>query len=163
MISTNIDYLGLHDEFIPLIAQWHQNEWAHISPELTTKLRIELYKSYKNTPTVPCCLLALVDSEPAGTASIVLSDMDSHEHLSPWLASVYVHENYRCQGIATQLIEKCLENARQANIKTIYLFTPGQAHFYMKRGWKLIESTFYHGENVDIMSYDLNTLNMPLN
>jgi len=159
MISVTIEYLGKHDEFIPVIAQWHQNEWAHISPDLTTKLRIELYNSYKNTPSIPCCLLALVDEKPAGTASLVESDMDTNTDLGPWLASVYVHEAYRCQGIATQLIDNCLEKASEANIKTLYLFTPDQALFYMKRGWKLIKSTLYHGEYVDIMSFDLNTLN----
>ena len=152
-----IDYLGLYSEFIPLIANWHQDEWCNISPELTTLKRIDLYSSYENNATIPCCLIALNDGKAAGSASLVKSDMDTHKHLTPWLASVYVHNDYRCQGIASQLIERCLRNARECGAKTLYLFTPDQSEFYMKRGWKKLEQTQYHGEMVDIMSYNLNS------
>ncbi|RDH82356.1 MAG: GNAT family N-acetyltransferase [endosymbiont of Galathealinum brachiosum] len=153
--SIQIDYLGHHAQFIPIIAKWHQDEWQHISPDLSTQLRIKMYSSYKNTASIPCCLIALTDDEPAGSASLVLSDMDSHTHLGPWLASVFVHKDFRCHGIASQLVAKCILNANQAGIKTLYLFTPDKTAFYKKLGWKLIEHTLYHGENVDIMSYDL--------
>ncbi len=156
MISLNIDFLGNYAEYIPLLAQWHQDEWQHISPDLSTQLRINLYSSYACQATIPSCLIALVEQKAAGSASLVTSDMDTHSHLSPWLASVYVHPDYRCQGIASRLITQCLHNARQTGAQTLYLFTPDQTHFYQKRGWKLIESTFYHGESVDIMAYNLN-------
>lgn len=100
--------------------------------------------------------MAFTDSCTAGSASIVKSDLDTHPHLSPWLASVYVHPNYRCQGIATKLIEQCIDNARLSGAQTLYLFTPDQADFYRKRGWQHIESNSYHGESIDIMAFDLN-------
>ncbi len=154
--SLNIDYLGNHSQFIPVIAKWHQDEWHHISPDLSTQSRIKLYRSYKNSAAIPNCLLALINHKPVGSACLVASDMDTHTHMGPWLASVYVHEDYRCQGIASQLIEQCLQNAQQTGAKTLYLFTPDKTMFYQKRGWRLIESSLYHGEKVDIMSYCLN-------
>jgi len=150
-----IDYLGHYAQFIPVIAQWHQDEWHHISPGLSTLSRIELYRSYKNSPTIPNCLIALVDNEPAGSASLVFSDMETHPELSPWLASVYVDAPYRCNGIASQLIAQCINHARQSAIQTLYLFTPNQTDFYRNRGWKVLQSTLYHGENVDIMYFDI--------
>jgi len=151
-----IDYLGRYSKFTPVLAKWHQDEWCNISPDLSTSKRISLYNSYKSEATIPSCLIAIVDDQPAGSASLVESDMETHKQLSPWLASVYVHKDYRCQGIASRLIEACLENARDHGIQTLYLFTPDQADFYMKRGWKKLEKTLYHGEMVDIMSYNLN-------
>lgn len=156
MISIKIDYLGLHPKSIPIIARWHQNQWQAISPHLTTQLRIELYRSYRNSPSIPNCLLALKDDIVVGSASLVESDLETHLHLSPWLASVYVHSPYRRQGIASQLIQQCIENARQAGLNTLYLFTPDQLTFYQARGWRLIESSLYHGEHIDIMAFDLN-------
>lgn len=154
---TTVTYhpLHLHPEHIPVIAQWHQNEWQHISPDLNTDLRIQLYSSYQSSSTIPSCTLALINNEPVGSASLVISDMDSYPHLSPWLASVYVHSGFRNQGIASQLLIHCLDAARKADIKTLYLFTPDQTEFYRKRGWDIFDSTDYHGESVDIMSYDL--------
>jgi len=157
MTIPTFDFIGNHPEHIPLIAKWHQDEWHHISPDLTTELRIKKYSSYRSEPTIPCSIIALIDDSPAGSASLVESDMDSHPHLHPWLASVYVAEDYRCQGIATQLINRVIEIAHNLGIETLYLFTPDQADFYKKRGWKLIENYTYNGELVDIMSYTIDT------
>jgi len=154
----HIDYLGLYSEFTPLLAQWHQDEWSNISPHLSTTKRIDLYDSYTNESTIPSCLIAISDGNPAGSASLVQSDMETHTHLTPWLASVFVHRDYRCQGIASQLIQKCIEIARQSGSQILYLFTPDQSGFYMKLGWKMLETSSYHGEMVDIMYYDLNSI-----
>lgn len=155
MNSPVFDYLGKHPMHIPLIAKWHNDEWHHISPHLTTELRIREYSSYSNAPSIPSCVIALIENQPAGSASLVESDMDSHPQLGPWLASVYVQPRFRQQGLATQLIQHCLDNARVSGIPTLYLFTPDKKDFYLKRGWKPVENTLYHGEIVDIMSYNL--------
>jgi len=147
------DHIANHPQHIPLIAQWHQSEWQHISPHLTTSLRIKLYSKYDNSTAIPSCILALVDGLPAGSASLVESDMDSHPHLHPWLASVFVDKPHRQQGIATKLIAKCIANARYLGVETLYLFTPDQTNFYEKRGWEVIETCRYHNEKVAIMAY----------
>lgn len=154
----HIDYLGRYSEFTPILAQWHQDEWSNISPDLSTKKRIDLYNSYANEATIPSCLIAISNEKLAGSASLVFSDLETHKHLTPWLASVFVHEDYRRQGIASQLIQGCIENARQSGAQILYLFTPDQSDFYMKRGWKTLETIPYHGEIVDIMYYDLNSI-----
>lgn len=156
-MPLTFDYLGNCPEHIPVIAQWHQNEWHHISPHLTIALRVTQYSSYTNSATIPFCIVALINGQPVGSASIVTSDMETHPHLTPWLASVYVHINYRRQGIATQLIEHCISKARASGVDTLHLFTPDQRSFYQHRGWGFIETYEYHKEKVDIMSLNLNT------
>ena len=147
------DNIIKHPQHIPLIAQWHQSEWQHISPHLTTSLRIKNYSSYSLSAAIPSCILALVNNLPAGSASLVESDMETHPHLQPWLASVFVDKAHRQQGIATQLIDKCIDNARCLGVEVLYLFTPDQMNFYKKRGWEVIETCHYHNEKVDIMAY----------
>ena len=124
MTKAVYQYLGEQAHLIPTIAQWHQDEWHNISPNLTTDLRINEYSSYPCKPNIPMCILATVDGKAAGSASLVLSDMDTHPELSPWLASVYVSSDYRCQGIATELIQQCINNARLLGIEKLYLFKP---------------------------------------
>jgi len=155
MTKPTFDFIGNYPEHIPLVAKWHQDEWHNISPNLTTELRIKLYSSYPTYPNIPCSIIALLDGVPAGSASLVESDMETHPHLHPWLASVYVDKKYRCQGLATQLITNIIDTARSLDIKKLYLFTPDQAYFYKQRGWKLIENYTYNGENVDIMSFEI--------
>lgn len=156
MSQLIFDYIGHHPQHIPTIAEWHQQQWHHISPHLTTELRIQQYASYASGASIPCCIIALIDGRPAGSASLVEDDMETRPDLGPWLASVYVDSPYRQQGIASQLIERLLEIARQCYIPRLYLFTPDQRDFYARRGWQFMESCMYHNEPVDIMYYDLN-------
>jgi len=152
------DHITNHPQHIPLIAQWHQTQWQHISPHMTTESRIRQYSQYSNIAAIPSCILALANGAPVGSASLVESDMETHAHLKPWLASVFVDKQYRRQGIATQLIQRCIDNAGHVGVETLYLFTPDKANFYQKRGWKLIESCPYNGERVDIMAYDVKNM-----
>ncbi len=152
------DHITNHPQHIPLIAQWQQTEWQRISPHMTTESRIRQYSLYANTAAIPSCILVLANGAPVGSASLVESDMETHAHLKPWLASVFVDKQHRRQGIATQLIQHCIENAGHVGVDTLYLFTPDQANFYQKRGWKLIESCPYNGERVDIMAYDIKNM-----
>lgn len=155
MPALNFDYIGMQPQHIPVIAQWHQDQWRRISPEQTTATRIKLYSDYSSTASIPFCLLATQNDQAVGSASIVECDMDTRSQLGPWLASVYVDRPYREQGIATELIARCIRKARQSGIETLYLFTPDQAHFYRKRGWEWLETVQYHNQQVDIMFYDL--------
>lgn len=149
------DFIGHQPQHIPTIAEWHQREWHHISPHLTTPLRIKEYSGYASKSTIPCCLIAMLDGQPAGSASLVEDDMETRPDLGPWLASVYVDKPFRQQGIATQLIQQLLDIARQCKIHKLYLFTPSQRDFYARRGWQHLESCIFHDEHVDIMFYDL--------
>ena len=158
MTTATFDFIGNHPDLIPLIASWHQQQWQHISPELTTNLRIKKYSSYASKPGIPCSILALIEGKPAGSASLVESDMSTHPHLHPWLASVYVDNTFRRQGIASQLIDKIIEISRNIGVETLYLFTPDQSDFYQKRGWKILENYTYNGEQVDIMSFTINPI-----
>lgn len=155
MTDVTISFLGEHPQHIPTLASWHQQEWQHISPHLTTQLRIREYSAYSTHASIPCCFIATQESTLLGSASLVESDMETRTDLTPWLASVFVQPDYRCQGIASRLIDECLNTARKLAIQKLYLFTPEQKEFYARRGWQALESCVFHGEQVDIMFYDL--------
>ncbi len=155
MSDFSIHSLEQHSEHIPIIAHWHQQEWKNISPELTTEKRIQLYSGYEPAPALPCCLVATQGPIPLGSISLVTSDMDTRPQLGPWVASLYVDAPYRRRGIASRLLQHIIQVASTLNITRIYLFTPDQAMFYRKRGWQHLESCEYHGEDVDIMYYDI--------
>lgn len=156
MTTIKYDFIGQHPQLIPVIAQWHQDQWFNISPHLSTEKRIEFYSTYPSKAGIPCCIIASADNHALGSASLVETDMETRNQLSPWLASVFVHPDFRQQGIATELINQCINIARTCQIARIYLFTPDQSAFYQKRGWQHLESCLYHGEQVDIMYYDVN-------
>ena len=102
-------------------------------------------------------LIALDSENPLGSACLLENDMPDRAQYSPWLASLYVDPAHRKQGLATRLISDIIKQAQLLGLNCIYLFTPDQAEFYAKRGWKTIEQRQYHGVNVDIMSYLIRT------
>lgn len=151
----SIDYLANQPQHIPTLAQWHQNQWHDISPHLDTHKRIDFMSTHQNKSAVPVTLIALNEHQLAGSASLIEDDMEDRPQFSPWLASVYVDPAHRNRGIATQLISAIIQQAQSLDLTDIYLFTPDQGSFYLKRGWQVIEKRHYHGVTVDIMRFQL--------
>jgi GNAT superfamily N-acetyltransferase len=52
----------------------------------------------------------------------------------PWLACLYVNEPYRGKGLAGQLLQHGLEQARLKGFPLLYLYTDLEG-FYEKKWW----------------------------
>lgn len=139
---------------IPLLAAWHHHQWREINPGQTLQQRIERMQAYLRDELVPSTYVAMEQEEVLGSAAIVEYDMRI-EGCTPWLASVYVHPEFRRQGIGSALVNHVMEQARAAGIKHLYLFTPNRAQFYQRLGWEVMSEEPYHGQHVTIMKLNL--------
>src|SRR4051812_20450451 len=54
--------------------------------------------------SIPLTLVAAEGNEPVGSVSLVESDLTGWDHLTPWLASLYVRPDWRGQGIGKLLV-----------------------------------------------------------
>ncbi|MGY8814065.1 MAG: GNAT family N-acetyltransferase, partial [Gammaproteobacteria bacterium] len=77
--------------------------------------------------------------------------MQSRLELSPWLAGVFVAPQCRNLGIGSQLVRHVMQEACDAEIKKLYLFTPDQEQFYEKLGWTTFSREEYQGTPVTVM------------
>lgn len=141
-------------QHIPTIARWHFDEWGYLNPGKTLEYRIERMQRYIAGNPIPSMLIAVEDDEVLGTAALVEADMDSHPELTPWLASVYIREDQRGRGIGKKLVQALMDLAGQQHLKRLYLFTPDQADFYAKLGWKTLAQELYRNTTVTIMQLD---------
>lgn len=150
-------------EHIPTIAQWHHAQWGYLNPGGTVATRIEKMQRYLSATAIPSMYICVDGDKVLGTAALVESDMDSHPELSPWLASVYVHADYRKQGIGAQLVNKVVAVAKALGYSPIYLFTPDQAHFYESLGWQFIAQESYRGGEATLMKieHENSTVKLP--
>jgi N-acetylglutamate synthase-like GNAT family acetyltransferase len=110
---------------------------------------------YMRKKSIPETFIALIDGQLAGTASLIDYDMDIYKNLTPWLASVYTVPKYRRRGVATALVWRILDEARELRIDRLYLFTETLIHFYERFGWKRICETEYKGRSVIVMCNEL--------
>lgn len=136
---------------IPELATRHHAEWQHLNPSLTLEGRNKAIRDAAGREGIPSIYIALSGDELLGSAAIVHHDMDIRRDLSPWLAAVYVKEDYRHQGIASRLISRCELEAVQSGASVWYLYTEYASGLYQKLGWHLMERCLYKGVMVDIM------------
>lgn len=74
-------------------------------------------------------------------------DLEVRPDIYPWLANLYVDEEYRNKGIARILLEKVNEIAKTSvDFDELYLFTK-HIGLYEKFGWKYISELDTHIEN----------------
>jgi predicted N-acetyltransferase YhbS len=104
--------------------------------------------------SLPVTFLAMEDSKVVGTVSLDLSDLPSHDQLSPWLASLFVVPEARGRGIATALVRHAQEFPALRKVSALYLWTPGLTRLYERCGWIEIERTHYASRPITVMRRD---------
>ncbi len=153
----NIQYLGDHQEVIPILAAWIYNEWSYLYPGATLQDFEGLLRERINKEKLPLALVALEAGEPIGTVSLRLFDMETRRDLPHWLTSLYVSKPWRRRGIGSSLVATAEKKAAELAIRKLFLFItvapPG--HFYSKLGWNVKEKTIYHSYPIIIMEKDL--------
>ncbi|ALD43490.1 N-acetyltransferase [Serratia marcescens] len=101
-------------------------------------------------------LLALSPQQQiVGTASLTLYELTDKPERQYWLSEVFTHPQHRGQGIARNLIARCIEHGRIQGISELYLYTPDQQTLYQKLGWRPLEQRQVAGETVTVMSRTL--------
>ena len=138
-------------EVIPTLAQWICGEWpfeGRSLGEAEAQLRENL-----NRDQLPITWVCRAGEQVIGTVSLDLADLPlpAYAQLSPWLASLYVVPSARGRGVGRALVDHALDFARRRSIPTIYLWTPGSATMYEKRGWKILGRATYAGHRITVM------------
>ena len=134
-----IVYLCDNIYFAETAAKWIFDEFIDGIKDRTYE---EVVASWKNCnrDKLPIRLVAVIDGRCAGAISIVENDLRCREY-TPWLASLYVDEKLRKNGIGRALIERVKEIARGMGYKEIYLRTEHASGYYRKLGWEYVETT----------------------
>jgi GNAT superfamily N-acetyltransferase len=146
-----ISYLADYPEYLSTVSAWVFEEWGGHMPGLTLEDLSTVFRGHLNRDRIPLTLIALLDGQPAGTASIYVHDLDIRPDLSPWLAAVYVAPLYRKQGIGSELVKAVESVAQKLQIERLYLFTPDQEPFYSRLGWKVLERVEYWNQTMVVM------------
>ena len=149
----HIAHLSSHKSLLHELAALHFAEWGHLRPGDSVASREERLAAVVGEPgSVPSSLVALDGDELCGSAMLLSSDMGRSD-ISPWFAGLYVKPAYRSRGIARQLMQRILEEARAAGATAIYLCAElDKLSFYSSRGWSLHEQCEWHGTPIIVMS-----------
>lgn len=89
------------------------------------------------------------------TASIIhyeLVDIVAREF---WLGEVITSAEHRGKGVASALVTRLTDEARQRGISTLWLYTPDQQALYRRFGWQDVEKRVVADEEVTVMKLAL--------
>lgn len=142
-------------EYMEEVARWLWLEWAkgdgYTLEEIVYRTR---YASQRNT--IPQTLIALKDGKPAGVVSLWHNDLKTRQDLTPWMATLYVKEEYRNLHIGQRLQAASIEAVRAlGRYPRLYLITKLD-NYYEKIGWKFVEKAPEGGGVMEkIYQYDL--------
>jgi GNAT superfamily N-acetyltransferase len=154
-VTLTIAYLDEHMDAIPSLAAWHHDAWFSVTPHLSVADRIAGFQARARRGSIPTGFVALADSTVVGMACLVACDIDSHRHLTPWLASVLVEPAYRRQGIGSALTRRATDEASALGVSTLYLFTFDKEALYARLGWSTFERAQLAGLSGTIMARTL--------
>lgn len=134
----NIKFLADYPDVIPAVACLHQME-MRLGEHSNYYGTIERFRRRLNRESLPLTIV-VVDTLPVGSASLVDCDLDSHRHLQPWLASLFVATPYHSQGIGRQLVQQIELIALLRGYQQLYLYTWTAQEYYTKLGWNVIDT-----------------------
>ncbi len=151
-----VDFLTNNSHLIPEIAQLKFQEFAHLAPEKTIDDFVKGLKTHLNDRQLPIAYVVVNEAkEFIGTFSIRKNDIDTHNHLTPWIGSVLVHPSKRNQGIGEFIMRQAQSVAKEMGYRQLYLFTPNKEAWYQKLGWETIEHTHFNQFPVTVMTLHL--------
>jgi GNAT superfamily N-acetyltransferase len=132
-----IELLADHPGAVMRLGHWMHAQWP--SPGSTPADRAGLFMMCMNRDRVPMTLVALAGSELAGTVSLLDRSVASHEHLGPWVASLYVAAGWRHAGLGTRLVDAATAAARRLAVAAVYIGVAAAARgHYQAQGWQFL-------------------------
>lgn len=150
-----IGYLADHREHIPRLAEWLHAQWGYLHENDSVERRAARLESRATRGGIPVTFVAVDGETLLGSASVVADDLETRPELTPWLASVYVAPEHRRQGIASTLVRRVVEEAREQGVSRLYLWTTDQEGLYAGLGWRPVERMRFQGEDIVVMMIDL--------
>lgn len=134
------------------VARWSLDEWRDAFHSDTIDWYLNLYSEADNTSNIPIVLVAFVDGEIAGTASVVADDeLPGATEPGPWLASVFVTPQFRGNGVGTALVAEALSQSTAVGHTEIYLYTRSKMNMYQHLGFRTIRTAQLADHDVTVM------------
>ncbi|MBV2145039.1 GNAT family N-acetyltransferase [Falsochrobactrum sp. TDYN1] len=124
-------------DLIPVCARWNHDEWGH-SAGISEQQIDRAFHNIARSDDGQTARVALWDHVPVGLSLLIHNDLETHAHLKPWLASLFVVPAFRGKGIGKGLVAAIEDAAAELGYGQVYLYTRTPV-FYQQLGWSTFE------------------------
>ena len=115
-----------------LAAEWFHSKWG-----VPKEAYMECMSAYLNKETEYGWYLCLDGEKIVAGLGVIENDFHNRKDLAPNVCAVYTEEEYRCKGIAGNLLNMAVADMKNKGITPIYLVT-NHTTFYERYGWKFL-------------------------
>lgn len=117
-------------ELKDMAAEWFHSKWS-----VPKDSYLECMNAYLNEETEYGWYLCLDGEKIVSGMGVIENDFHDRKELAPNVCAVYTEEEYRCKGIAGNLLNMVVEDMKAKGITPIYLVTD-HTNFYERYGWE---------------------------
>ncbi len=136
-----------------MLARTLVDAFGHTYPQWSAE---EAQVELGNAQGLPASHVAMHNEQVMGCASLLAEDeVSGYEGLGPWLGNVWIHKQYREQGVGSALVRSIMELARNQGATALYLVTDTATAWYSKQGWTELGSALVHGHAMTVMRTQL--------
>lgn len=125
------------------VAQWNKVYWTLQYPEVYTDFDFDAFyeSASKVKMGLPACFIAELNGELAGTISIVHEKVPMFSEFNPWIANLYVREDFRGQGIGDFMMQMAFARAEDLGYKKVYCWSQASMEkYFTDQGWVTVSS-----------------------
>lgn len=113
-------------------ATWFNSKWG-----VPREAYLECMNAYLNNETEYGWYLCLCGEKIVAGMGVIKNDFHDRKDLTPNVCAVYTEEDYRCKGIAGNLLNMVVADMRDKGISPVYLVTD-HVGFYERYGWEFL-------------------------
>ena len=113
-------------------AAWFHSKWG-----VPKGAYLECMNAYLNNETNYGWYFCLCDDKIVAGMGVIENDFHDRKDLAPNVCAVYTEEDYRCKGIAGNLLNMVVKDMKDKGISPIYLITD-HIGFYERYGWEFL-------------------------
>ena len=111
------------------------SEWFHSCWEIPAEAYRESMEQSDGENPVPQWYVAMDNDRIIAGLGVIENDFHKRTDLAPNVCAVYVDEEYRCRGIAGEMLKYVCSEMKNFGIDTLYLLTD-HIGFYERYGWE---------------------------
>ena len=129
-----LDYITLRSrpQLEDAAAEWFRDKW-----NVPKEAYLECMDAYLNHETEYGWYLCLDGDRIVAGLGVIENDFHERKDLTPNICAVYTEEEYRCRGIAGQLLDMAVADLKSKGITPVYLLTD-HTGFYERYGWEFL-------------------------
>ncbi|MBS1203230.1 MAG: family acetyltransferase [Proteobacteria bacterium] len=120
--------------FAPQVIEWLWHEFGH---SLSRDFFASIIDHSQTPGALPLTFVLVDGDELLATVGLWRCDLISRQDLFPWLAALYVKESARGQGLAGQLQQHMMVQAKAMGFSQLHLYSACR-DFYERYGWEYI-------------------------